>query len=672
LKKDQINIKIKNNSIIPHNYYFKLSKSYEEFHKLFKKYIYGVLPKEFEQTPFIERFWEYIWDHHLFLKIFKTIFNFLIGDKSNTIKLMYKNNYNINKIKKYRNNEKIEQIYDIIHAITILTVSCFILALLYDFQYPSDDASCSNYADIDSCLNKKLIFDSTQTYCQWIPIYSPGYLNIIKDNNIIETISIENLILDENNIDKCIYNENNTSIKTTIITMIITIFTSIVLDIFLSKLINYLRAYSNINYNLLKTKNTNKIININDNMYTNVVCDYNNSIKNNMELSTNLKKTLHPNKKKTLYIKKTYKVFEELNIIKNKLSELYNKINNIKKNNTQSNDLLNFMNLEQQNILSDKIITNIFKIFSDIDENNYDIGLAHVIYSDLIGQESYSEKIFSMFIKKTFITETYVNYKIKLLSIILLIGINLGSLFYVALKGAIRGRKWQYIYLNACVINWVSEIFFVQFIEILWIHFIVANTIRNKVLIISEFLNSLAFTLYSNENLNIYSLNKKYINWLSNKKMYSKFLLSIKTSVIESKLINNIFNLKNNYLESNLENNSNNNSEINSENNLFLNDSKLTIFLSMIPFELHRILSSLFSSILIVLLIIIWYNVNFIVMVLITLIFSGLLLSVGYLKNKKLIRRSSFNFYKENLILSKIFIKNKIMELESLNGCDDF
>lgn len=106
------------------------------------------------------------------------------------------------------------------------------------------------------------------------------------------------------------------------------------------------------------------------------------------------------------------------------------------------------------------------------------------------------EKIFSMFVNRTFITETYVDRKIKLCAMIMLLGINIGSLFYIALKGAVRGSKWQHIYLNACIINWFSEIFFVQLIEILWIDFMIAGSIRNKVLAISEFLNSIGFMVY--------------------------------------------------------------------------------------------------------------------------------------------------------------------------------
>ena len=69
-----------------------------------------------------------------------------------------------------------------------------------------------------------------------------------------------------------------------------------------------------------------------------------------------------------------------------------------------------------------------------------------------------------------------------------------------------RGSKWQHIYLNACIINWFSEIFFVQLIEILWIDFMIAGSIRNKVLAISEFLNSIGFMIYEkhmNDNISL-------------------------------------------------------------------------------------------------------------------------------------------------------------------------
>jgi hypothetical protein len=43
----------------------------------------------------------------------------------------------------------------------------FLLALLYDLQGPDDDGSCQGHVSEVSCLQRKSLFDSTQTYCKW-------------------------------------------------------------------------------------------------------------------------------------------------------------------------------------------------------------------------------------------------------------------------------------------------------------------------------------------------------------------------------------------------------------------------------------------------------------------------------------------------------------------------
>jgi hypothetical protein len=39
--------------------------------------------------------------------------------------------------------------------------------VLYDLQYASDDGSCESKADVTSCLERKTIIDSSQSYCEW-------------------------------------------------------------------------------------------------------------------------------------------------------------------------------------------------------------------------------------------------------------------------------------------------------------------------------------------------------------------------------------------------------------------------------------------------------------------------------------------------------------------------
>jgi hypothetical protein len=135
---------------------------------MLNKYIFEILPEVFSEKNFIERFWCHIWKNHLFLRILKNIGYTIIGKKSSTEIMLYNLKCDKKIIEEYEKNKRISNILDIIHAITILSLSCFILALLYDFQYPTDDGTCSMHLEQENCLDRKLLFDNTETYCKWI------------------------------------------------------------------------------------------------------------------------------------------------------------------------------------------------------------------------------------------------------------------------------------------------------------------------------------------------------------------------------------------------------------------------------------------------------------------------------------------------------------------------
>lgn len=50
------------------------------------------------------------------------------------------------------------------HVLTLISANMFILALLFDARYPTDDHSCQKFIDESSCLSRKR-FD--ETYCSW-------------------------------------------------------------------------------------------------------------------------------------------------------------------------------------------------------------------------------------------------------------------------------------------------------------------------------------------------------------------------------------------------------------------------------------------------------------------------------------------------------------------------
>lgn len=58
---------------------------------------------------------------------------------------------------------------DVVHAVTALTMSCFVLAVFYDLQSPVDDGFCGAQLDEASCLAQRTALDPGVHKCLWAP-----------------------------------------------------------------------------------------------------------------------------------------------------------------------------------------------------------------------------------------------------------------------------------------------------------------------------------------------------------------------------------------------------------------------------------------------------------------------------------------------------------------------
>lgn len=100
-------------------------------------YIESVIPKVFDEKPALWRLFQEMGQNHVYAKL---VVEGLSERKS----------YN-----------------DVFQMMTTFTVLMFLLALMYDLQYPSDDGSCPQYANESDCLKRKSLLDYSQTFCVW-------------------------------------------------------------------------------------------------------------------------------------------------------------------------------------------------------------------------------------------------------------------------------------------------------------------------------------------------------------------------------------------------------------------------------------------------------------------------------------------------------------------------
>jgi hypothetical protein len=74
------------------------------------------------------------------------------------------------KIELERRHEYFKLLTDRVSTVSVFTIvnmNFFLMALLYDFQYPSNDGSCVSKTTITSCNYRTSYLDSSQTYCKW-------------------------------------------------------------------------------------------------------------------------------------------------------------------------------------------------------------------------------------------------------------------------------------------------------------------------------------------------------------------------------------------------------------------------------------------------------------------------------------------------------------------------
>ena len=75
----------------------------------------------------------------------------------------------------------------------------------------------------------------------------------------------------------------------------------------------------------------------------------------------------------------------------------------------------------------------------------------------------------------------YVSHNLKYLCFFMLVVMNAGAIYYVMLKGTTKGYNWQQNYLQLYFLSFVSDILFVQVVDILWTEVFLPRMIMSHV-----------------------------------------------------------------------------------------------------------------------------------------------------------------------------------------------
>eukprot|EP01040_Poterioochromonas_malhamensis_P015689 gene15689-17605_t len=138
-----------------------------------------------------------------------------------------------------------EGVLDVLQSLTALTMACWMLALLYDFQYPEDDGFCAAQTTQATCESRKMLLDPFESQCLWRPLSTEASVaavvqQIVK-GRVVDVASIRPSAEDAAAVS-CRFNGSNDSELAFIVSYVITAVFAGVLGLFLDRCMDMLKA----------------------------------------------------------------------------------------------------------------------------------------------------------------------------------------------------------------------------------------------------------------------------------------------------------------------------------------------------------------------------------------------------------------------------------------------
>lgn len=220
---------------------------------VWRAYISCALPTVFQITCLVwwQRLWLQFCKHHSYVKIAVTLLSSHRHHDSQEEKLLEKSNVSGREEVEQEDeeHERVTAVTELIQALTLVTISFFVLAMLYDLQYPSDDGSCILFTDEASCLGRRSLLDPQLTYCYWkaVEVLSPGSLVEMKGGVVVQTIDLTSDVQDSSIADKlhpCTFNTGDDSVLAQALSIVITSTLSMPATFILNTLFAVIRARS--------------------------------------------------------------------------------------------------------------------------------------------------------------------------------------------------------------------------------------------------------------------------------------------------------------------------------------------------------------------------------------------------------------------------------------------
>lgn len=153
--------------------------------KILRDYLTTTLPSALRPHTWSLRLWHELCRRHPYMQVLHEIFSSEHHHKGS---------------KAQRREHNRHTALELAELLTALTISCFVIAVLYDLQYPNNDGSCEFHKKEAECLQRRSPLDSSQRYCEWFPApeaISAGSIVDIRSGVILQTVPLETEVSDD-------------------------------------------------------------------------------------------------------------------------------------------------------------------------------------------------------------------------------------------------------------------------------------------------------------------------------------------------------------------------------------------------------------------------------------------------------------------------------------------
>lgn len=490
-------------------------------------YMWSVLPSVYQPGPWYVKLLRQLERHHSYVRIVAAALNRPVyATSSEWNEPVPPSDTNI--MLRLRQRESRQQVLHIFQVLTKITVSFFVLAVLYDLQYPSDDGSCAqpaNNVDESSCLQRRSLLDPSLSYCMWhaVQVVSAGELAENRNNKLYQRLSIEELSEELSGEDspetalRCRFNPSSgSSILSIVVSLVITSVLSVPLKVLLTCLFSVIdgELYGNTDSSAVGVTlgGLTREIGEKDASHSlrpvERVGDGRDTVKDvDMEagviVECSLSNGLSPNVSACIPIQvhvarcsclSTYARVIELRGFPNgpSLHSISNFQRHMRRDPIHAQQRMlsqqqplalssddHFGAMLLQSLFSDLLILMLRPrsvVPTDASsaravQQIYEIALKHDFPNSYppsaVSTDSHDVPTNPTSTSRRGVTRSRV---LRLVSIACVLVINLGALYFVALKGVQRGSAWQRSFITVCLVDWVVDACFMETVEVLWLH----------------------------------------------------------------------------------------------------------------------------------------------------------------------------------------------------------